>query len=376
MLYVNLSTANGHNWSSVVNGNYGLWMARWDYDRNADAPATQWPFTAMRQYSNHEHPAGVPSTNVDGDVFYGDLATLKSYGPSSGVVGTTSIWATLPTPNRWYRSDEHMVYHINGDRPNTVHELIDGSLIGEHDTSDGFIAFSYGPQGMHSYNVESWNSGNSANHSFSGQFTAGYDTNAPVTVRTSGALPGSWYGPGQIVEFKSTDEGSGLKAIHYRWDSGAFSDWTTGTDSMSVPLTAGKHHLYVEAEDNAYMGSTALGNRSITDLGEFWLDTALPSVQVTATLVNSGSSIQIEVTVTNSNNSTATAIGVDLIQLGVAKGSPSSVWDISSIPGNSSVKKTFTFQTSFGANKSLLFTSNYHIGTTKYRIKRRIQRPQ
>ena len=79
LLYVNLSTANGYTWSPVINANYGLWLARYDYDKTAAAPTTQWSFTAMRQYSDQETASGI-SGNVDGDTFYGTLATLKKYG--------------------------------------------------------------------------------------------------------------------------------------------------------------------------------------------------------------------------------------------------------------------------------------------------------
>lgn len=79
LIYLNLSTARGYNWSSVINADYGLWLARWDYNRTAAAPTTPWPFVAMRQYSDRETAPGV-SGPVDGNVFYGSLEALLHYG--------------------------------------------------------------------------------------------------------------------------------------------------------------------------------------------------------------------------------------------------------------------------------------------------------
>lgn len=84
LIYINLSTARSLDWSPVINGNYGLWLARWDYDKNAAAPSTPWPFVAMRQYSDREVVPGI-SGGVDGDVFYGTVDDLKKYGAGFGV---------------------------------------------------------------------------------------------------------------------------------------------------------------------------------------------------------------------------------------------------------------------------------------------------
>lgn len=79
LIYLNLATTKGNDWSSVINGNYGLWLAQWDYNANAPMnPNTPWPFLAMRQYSNKENIAGI--NPVDGDVFYGDAAAFERYG--------------------------------------------------------------------------------------------------------------------------------------------------------------------------------------------------------------------------------------------------------------------------------------------------------
>lgn len=79
LIYLNLATTKANDWSSVINGNYGLWLAQWDYNANAPMnPNTPWPFLAMRQYSNKENIAGI--NPVDGDVFYGNADAFQRYG--------------------------------------------------------------------------------------------------------------------------------------------------------------------------------------------------------------------------------------------------------------------------------------------------------
>ncbi len=90
LLYINLSANNSYNWAGVVNSDYGLWLARWDYDANAAAPATDWPFVAMRQYSDRETVSGV-SGPVDADVFYGSLDQLRQYGYKALVSGQVTL---------------------------------------------------------------------------------------------------------------------------------------------------------------------------------------------------------------------------------------------------------------------------------------------
>ena len=371
LLYINLSTANAHNWSSVINGNYGLWMARWDYDKNADAPACQWPFTAMRQYSDKESLSGI-SGNVDGDVFYGDLATLKRYGLQTATPASV-VWTSQPVSNRWYRSDEHIVYHVNGDRPNTVLQLVDGNIGSTFDTSDGYMALSYAAPGWHFYEVAAYNAANNGNYSYTGRWTGGWDPNPPTAARTAGAQPSTWYTTAQTVSFNCSDAQAGVRSCHYKWDDGPFSDWVA-TSTGSVSLIPGKHHLYVEVEDNSFTGTQSLGNRSTIDLGEYWLDTTAASVNITSTIVSNGSTIQLEITVQNPNSAPVDNVGLDLIQLGTTQAT-SPLWSIGTIGGNSSVKKTLTFATAFGANKMLLLSTNYHIGSNKFRLRSRIAKP-
>lgn len=79
-IYLNQSLMNGSDWKSVINAGYGLWLAKYDYNADAPVPATPWPVLAFRQYSNKEVFAGIPSSAVDANVFYGDKEALKAYG--------------------------------------------------------------------------------------------------------------------------------------------------------------------------------------------------------------------------------------------------------------------------------------------------------
>ena len=78
LLYINLATNNKYDWSSVVKGDYGLWLAYWDGSLTA-RPKTDWNFIAIKQYGADTKVSGI-SGNVDGDVFFGDIATFKKYG--------------------------------------------------------------------------------------------------------------------------------------------------------------------------------------------------------------------------------------------------------------------------------------------------------
>ncbi len=80
LIYLNQYTTNSYDWSRVINAGYGLWLAKWDYDANAPMPTKHpWPFAAFRQYSNRERVAGI-NADVDGNVYYGDKASLAKYG--------------------------------------------------------------------------------------------------------------------------------------------------------------------------------------------------------------------------------------------------------------------------------------------------------
>lgn len=79
LVYLNQSLLNGNDWTPLITSNYGLWLAKYDYDPDADIPATKWGVVAFRQYSNKEVVPGITG-GVDANVFYGDKNAYLKYG--------------------------------------------------------------------------------------------------------------------------------------------------------------------------------------------------------------------------------------------------------------------------------------------------------
>lgn len=78
LVYLNQSLRDGHDWSPVVAGDHGLWLARYDGVPDPVSPG-RWPVLAMKQYSDTGSLPGVAG-DVDLDVFYGDADQLRAYG--------------------------------------------------------------------------------------------------------------------------------------------------------------------------------------------------------------------------------------------------------------------------------------------------------
>lgn len=80
LMYLNQSQVKKLDWKIVVDAGYGLWIAAYTYDpNNNNFNKGQWPFAAMQQWTNQQRVPGVTG-NVDGNVFFGDMATFKKYG--------------------------------------------------------------------------------------------------------------------------------------------------------------------------------------------------------------------------------------------------------------------------------------------------------
>lgn len=83
LIYLNQSQLRQWNWATVVAAGYGLWVAAYTYDPyKNDFYKGQWQFAAMQQWTNKQVVPGI-NGGVDGNVFFGDLATLKKYGYKS-----------------------------------------------------------------------------------------------------------------------------------------------------------------------------------------------------------------------------------------------------------------------------------------------------
>lgn len=79
LLFINLTTAKSGLWTTVVNAGHPLWLSLCNYDPNAPTPVTPWKTVPFRQYSSTERAPGI-ATTVGVSLFYGDKATLNSYG--------------------------------------------------------------------------------------------------------------------------------------------------------------------------------------------------------------------------------------------------------------------------------------------------------
>lgn len=78
LIYLNQSHMS-KNWKPVIDAGNGLWIAAYTFDpNNNNFNHGQWPFAAMQQWTNAQTVPGI-NGKVDGDVFFGDLTTLKKY---------------------------------------------------------------------------------------------------------------------------------------------------------------------------------------------------------------------------------------------------------------------------------------------------------
>lgn len=88
MIYMSQSVVNRHDWSKVVAGNYGLWVAKYrDYvaDYNYDMSnagskpeVKYWKFYAIWQWTSSGRLNGY-NGNLDLDEFYGDVSAWDAY---------------------------------------------------------------------------------------------------------------------------------------------------------------------------------------------------------------------------------------------------------------------------------------------------------
>lgn len=87
IIYLNQAQVKAFNWKPIVDAGYGLWIAAYlkTKEENFYSPYHNafekgaWPFAAIQQWTNAQNVPGI-SGNVDGNVFFGDIATFKKYG--------------------------------------------------------------------------------------------------------------------------------------------------------------------------------------------------------------------------------------------------------------------------------------------------------
>ena len=107
LIYMSESVVNSHDWSSVANADYGLWVAKYrdnvidyNYDMGlaGDAPSVKyWKFYAIWQWTSVGRLDGY-SGNLDCDEAYLDAAAWGKYAGGSGAVSQPSIPNPTPVP--------------------------------------------------------------------------------------------------------------------------------------------------------------------------------------------------------------------------------------------------------------------------------------
>lgn len=111
LIYLNQAQLRKFDWTQVVNGGYGLWVAAylkttaepWYSPQHNDFFKGQWKVVAMQQWTSTQKVPGIVG-NVDGDVFFGDIATFKKYGYTKP--------APPPPTIDWKKKyeDEHVIF--------------------------------------------------------------------------------------------------------------------------------------------------------------------------------------------------------------------------------------------------------------------------
>mgnify|MGYP000944283074 CR=1 FL=1 len=107
LIYMSSSVMNSHDWSSVANADYGLWVAQYrdmaaDFNYNmalaGPAPVAKWwKFYAMWQWTSSGRLDGYDG-NLDCNQFYGDAAAWQAYANASSVPTPTPPPAPAPAP--------------------------------------------------------------------------------------------------------------------------------------------------------------------------------------------------------------------------------------------------------------------------------------
>lgn len=107
IIYMNQSTENSYDWSQVVAGDYGLWIAAYTLGytpiHGFNPPKAQptlyhWPFAVAWQYTSTGY-VGEWNGALDLSVVYGDLNTWHAYAGSGQATPTPTPQPT-PQPNK------------------------------------------------------------------------------------------------------------------------------------------------------------------------------------------------------------------------------------------------------------------------------------
>lgn len=102
IIYMSSSVTHAYDWSSVVAGDYGLWVANYGNNdgSNHGCPAVgYWGVIAMHQYT---------SNPIDKDEFFGDANTWKAYAGNK----SSGAPAPIPAPKPIKKSNEEIANEV------------------------------------------------------------------------------------------------------------------------------------------------------------------------------------------------------------------------------------------------------------------------
>ena len=107
IIYMSAYPSNTYNWTEVVKGNYGLWIA--SYGANTGAPSVPptnkyWPFYILWQYTSNGYVDGY-SKRLDLDYFYGTRDTWDKYANPTGETPTPEPEPTPPPQEKYKVGD-------------------------------------------------------------------------------------------------------------------------------------------------------------------------------------------------------------------------------------------------------------------------------
>lgn len=130
MIYMSESVVNAYDWSKVVAGDYGLWVAKYrdsvpDYNYNMSNAGTKpsvkwWKFYAMWQWTSCGRLDGYDAS-VDCDIFYGDAAVWDAYaGVKSDPVPLPDTQVDYETLYKELNNKYNMLLDENCDLKNKI----------------------------------------------------------------------------------------------------------------------------------------------------------------------------------------------------------------------------------------------------------------
>lgn len=153
LIYMSSSVTSQCDWSAVVAGDYGLWVAGY-YDGynpmgyNPDAPdqgVSYWPSYAMYQYTSSGQLDGWGG-NLDLDVFYGDANAWLAYaGANTTPAAPTPTEPPKPVdPGDLSKADQHPTTDIDNSPANVKYQAHIQDIGWQEIKTDGQIAGTVG----------------------------------------------------------------------------------------------------------------------------------------------------------------------------------------------------------------------------------------